>query len=83
MKKRFTDFMMWETVRAQSLRDDETPRPEWWWPLLEAYKQEFGDQAPLDSITHAVDALAELYLQTKREDLRFVMKIKAEQDFSI
>jgi len=77
------DFMLMETIRAESLRPDEAPWPDWWWPVLDAYRNEFGNHAHLDSISQAVNALAELYLQTKREDLRFVMKIKAEQDLGV
>lgn len=55
----------------------------WWIDVMRIYKQEFGERHDLETIEQAVDALAELYLQTKREDLRFVMKIKAEQDLGV
>lgn len=57
--------------------------PDWWCDVMHAYKQEFGERHDLETIEQAVDALAKLFLQTKRDDLRFVMQYKITGDLGV
>jgi len=57
--------------------------PGWWTDVMRIYKQEFGERHDPETIEQAVDAIAELYLQTKREDLRFVMQYKISGELGV